>query len=583
MKTKWLITLFLCIAGVGNIYAQKISASNGISSPCAMCAPPNWSVITGTPDVSNRNIVAASGTSGGGQNWTNAPLPLPPNNHLTWITIRDVGTKVGEEAIKTTISDLSVGRDYEVVIYSLSAMADRGNTKYSPSYIDQYDFQVETYPRIAVNQVNRDTDKKWGTNRLVFTAQSPSMDLSFFPGFNAKTTSYESINISVTLNSINTLPVGKNFLISAALKDQPITLNVVENAIEYDVGQIVRNESVDLDPIKPGIQSTFSNAKGTWSVNTANGQVTFVPTNGFEGQAIIEYTVQDNYTLDGVISPGTSLPKTIIINIPPCTTQVSKDNFEVINGVSKIFSMPATDYGFQFDIYTLDNSFQLNINGTDLANEEIDFQIGNGAKQNIRFLNGTKHGEGDIDQIYNIVGDEYSPIVRIKIGIDGSISLQARKSNSDKALYDMELYGNIKGTSNTAVTFNKVKWNNTSKNEVKASQSVDGATYMSGSGSGIIKVECPCMKDPKIGNNTNITNVAISTHTKVDPNWPTNIPNGALVLDSSSKGFVISRIKNVVTDIKAPIEGMIAYDETDNCVKLFNGYFGNCLKNSCIN
>ena len=583
MNRKWFITFCLSFILTGIMHAQKISASNGVSSPCAICAPPNWSVISGTPDISNRNIVAASGTSGGGQSWTNAPLPLPPNNHLTWITIRDVGTKAGEESIKTTISELMVGRDYEVVIYSLSAMADRGSTKYSPSYIDKYDFQVGTYPRISVTQVNRDTNNNWGTNRLVFTAQNTSMDLSFFPGFNASTSSFESVNISVTLNSINTLPVGKDFFVSAALKDQPVTLNVVENAVEYDEGQFVQNGSVDLDPATPGIQSTYTDAKGTWTVNTSNGQVTFVPTRGFEGQAIIEYTVQDNYVLDGILSPGTSIPKTIIITIPPCTTAVTKENFEVADGVTKTFMMPATDYGFQFDIYSLDNSFQLKINGIDLANEEIDFQPGTGAKQNIRFFDGTKHGEGSISQIYDIEGDSQSPVIRIKIASDGSISLQARKSNADRALYDMELYGIVGGTGSTNVAFNTVTWNNAASNTVIASQHVVGATHMSGNGSGLIKVECPCTKEPKTGINTTITNVAISTNTMIKSNWPANIPNGALVLDSSSKGFVITRINNVLTDIKAPVEGMIAYDETDKCVKLYNGYIWNCLKNSCTN
>lgn len=36
--------------------------------------------------------------------------------------------------------------------------------------------------------------------------------------------------------------------------------------------------------------------------------------------------------------------------------------------------MPATDFGFVFDIYKLDNSFNLTINGTQMASKEINFQ-----------------------------------------------------------------------------------------------------------------------------------------------------------------------------------------------------------------
>ena len=84
-----------------------------------------------------------------------------------------------------------------------------------------------------------------------------------------------------------------------------------------------------------------------------------------------------------------------------------------------------------------------------------------------------------------------------------------------------------------------------------------------------------------IGTPTGTTNVGISTNTIISPYWPTEIPNGAIVLDSNTKGMVISRINNVDTDIKAPIEGMIAYDETDKCIKLFNGDNWDCLNNAC--
>ena len=588
MKMKWLVSLGLTFTFFGASNAQVgIAASNGASTtptPCGICVPNGWTLITGTPDISTKDIVAGSDTSGGGRAWSYAPLPVPPNNHTRWITIRDVGTKAGEEAIQTTMTGLTVGRDYEVVIYSLTAMAaNTGN--YSPTYIDKFDFQVGTYPRINISQINKDIDKAWGTNRLVFKAQSATMPLKFFPGFNASTKSYESVNISVTLNAINTLPVGENFELSGQSKDQPVTLDVASKAVEYDAGQSVQKNTIDLDINTPGIQDTFSEPRGTWSVN-ASGFVTFTPTFGFEGQATIEYTIQDNYVLNGVPSPGTSIPKRIKINIPPCTTTVKGSDFFVENGATKTFAMPGTDYGFQFDIYKLDNSFMLNINGVDLANDEINFEPNISIKHNIEFLDGSRHAAYsatvDVDkQIFNILGDKGSPTVRVKIAPDGSVKIYARKSITDRTLYEMRLYGKKNGSTTEDVAFNSILWNSDNNNTVIASQKEISSTSMSGYGSGLKKVVCPCTKEPLIGTPTGTTNVGISTNTIISPYWPTEIPNGAIVLDSNTKGMVISRINNVDTDIKAPIEGMIAYDETDKCIKLFNGDNWDCLNNAC--
>ncbi|MGL4584932.1 MAG: Ig-like domain-containing protein, partial [Flavobacterium sp.] len=462
----------------------------------------------------------------------------------------------------------------EVVIYSMTAIAANSG-RYSPTYIDKFDFQVGTYPRVNVTKINKDTDRAWGTNRLVFIAQASSMPLKFFPGYNASTSSFESVNISVTLDAINTLPVGINFQVDG-VKDQLKTIEVGNKAVEYDSGQSVQLNTIDLDINTPGIQNIYVDARGKWEANSS-GVVTFTPTKGFEGQATIEYTIQDNYILNGVPSPGTSLPKTIKINIPPCTTTVKGSDFFVEDGETKRFEMPATDYGFQFDIYKLDNSFQLNINGVNLANEEIDFQPDSGgSKLNIEFLDGVRHGDAGTNQIYDITGDKNSPVVRVKIAPDGAVSLQARKSNSDKALYEMRFFGKIAGSTTTNAAFNTVNWNTTSPNVVIASQKDVGTTNMTGYGSGLKRIACPCIRTPLNGAPNGTTNVGISTNTIVNSNWPTNIPNAALVLDSNSKGMVISRIKNVITDIKAPIEGMIAYDETDKCVKLYNGDNWDC-------
>ena len=51
--------------------------------------------------------------------------------------------------------------------------------------------------------------------------------------------------------------------------------------------------TVDLDPGTGGIDNTFSNAAGSWSV-ADSGLVTFTPVLDFTGPASVSYRVNDN-------------------------------------------------------------------------------------------------------------------------------------------------------------------------------------------------------------------------------------------------------------------------------------------------
>jgi gliding motility-associated-like protein len=51
--------------------------------------------------------------------------------------------------------------------------------------------------------------------------------------------------------------------------------------------------TVDLDPSTVGIQTTFTNSTGTWTLNTTTGEVTFDPANNYNGTSTITYTLCD--------------------------------------------------------------------------------------------------------------------------------------------------------------------------------------------------------------------------------------------------------------------------------------------------
>ncbi|WP_407480804.1 hypothetical protein [Elizabethkingia meningoseptica] len=173
---------------------------------------------------------------------------------------------------------------------------------------------------------------------------------------------------------------------------------------------------------------------------------------------------------------------------------------------------PATDAGFTFDIYELDNSFNLTINGTSVYSQEIQFQSGvAGYRRNIRFKSDKTLWGGSTGnaEIYNMHGynattpANSATIFRIIIAPDGTVTMMGRRnynSPGTSALEPVELYqaastdaGDTNAYAKTAATvpFNKVTWNSSALNTVNATLLVTGVTKLQGFGYGIKTKPCP--------------------------------------------------------------------------------------------
>ncbi|MFD2037350.1 choice-of-anchor L domain-containing protein, partial [Belliella marina] len=254
--------------------------------------------------------------------------------------------------------------------------------------------------------------------------------------------------------------------------DTPVTFNITDNDTDSD-GNIVPS-TVDLDPSTPGQQtSMIVPGVGTYTVD-ASGNVTFTPELGFLGISVITYTVNDN---DGLTS---NLADIIVQVGHVCAEDVDGEEFSLSDGQDVTFNQPATDYGFQFDIYTLDNSFNLNVNGIDLATEELEFQSSGTSGINVRFADGDQY-EANTLPIWQMTGDATAPLIRVVISPSGNISMYGSKTDGGE-LFPLELFnGN---------TFNTINWNSAAPNTIIGSQSVVGTTYMTGYGSG--KNITPC-------------------------------------------------------------------------------------------
>ena len=59
-------------------------------------------------------------------------------------------------------------------------------------------------------------------------------------------------------------------------------------------------------------------------------------------------------------------------------------------------------------------------------------------------------------------------------------------------------------------------------------------------------------------------------------NWPMVRKGAWTVLEAKTKGFVVNRVANPATDIANPVEGMMVFDTTAQCLKIYNGTVWSC-------
>ncbi|TJZ60367.1 hypothetical protein FAZ15_10175 [Sphingobacterium olei] len=164
-----------------------------------------------------------------------------------------------------------------------------------------------------------------------------------------------------------------------------------------------------------------------------------------------------------------------------CTEEVEGSAFSSNGGVPITFNQPATNYGFQFDIHSLDNSFNMEINGVQLATQEIEFQSAGTSGINVRFADGDEY-ETNTAAIWQMTGNASAPLIRVVIAPNGNVTMYGSKTSGGE-LHLLEL--------SNGNSFNAITWNDGAPNTIVATQSVVGSTYIYGRGSGLNSVPCP--------------------------------------------------------------------------------------------
>ncbi|MEQ1636097.1 MAG: IPTL-CTERM sorting domain-containing protein [Methylococcales bacterium] len=103
----------------------------------------------------------------------------------------------------------------------------------------------------------------------------------------------------------------------ATLPATAVTIPVLNNDMPGN-GSTLASGSIDLDPVTPGKQSTYTIANVGTFVANAGGTVTFTPVNGFAGIAVASYTVQDS----GFVTSNTAAI-TIVVNTTAAPSAVN--------------------------------------------------------------------------------------------------------------------------------------------------------------------------------------------------------------------------------------------------------------------
>ena len=163
--------------------------------------------------------------------------------------------------------------------------------------------------------------------------------------------------------------------------------------------------------------------------------------------------------------------------------QVQSNAFTVRDGNSEVFTLPSADGGFVIDFSSIDNSFNLVINGVNLVPDQLQFELAALVNTESFVLfesDNTAFGENGNSEIYQMNQFNADPdvvIVRLTINPDGSIALQGKRSLASP-LEDLII-------DPTDPPFNTITWNATGTNTVQVSQKLFSTTFLYATGFGL--------------------------------------------------------------------------------------------------
>ena len=259
-----------------------------------------------------------------------------------------------------------------------------------------------------------------------------------------------------------------------------------------------------------------------------------------------------------------------------CETTNETHNFNVTSNSSRVINTINTDLGFNIDLYNLEDLLSIKVNGTNIVNEGLNF----GTNPNVHFQDGDQYNI-NTPAINTMIGTTHNPLVRISIDGNGNVVLYGVKI-ANGPLFNLEI--------NNGFYLNSV---NLSNNNTITISTTSTENSIIGRLNTISRITCPCYEDPQMSGTALPTLFGITDQNRIhddNSNWPYNRNGGHMVLESNTKGFVITRLSKIEIEgqqapniikpkIVSPIEGMMVYDTTEKCLKIYIDNQWKCFSN----
>ncbi len=245
---------------------------------------------------------------------------------------------------------------------------------------------------------------------------------------------------------------------------------------------------------------------------------------------------------------------------------------------------PALLTTYQGDQATADESLILSGNAGDLITKDMNYSLQfNGATNGVEFkifdVDGVRSATVNYEERVIVKG--YLNGVEVSPVLSGSAihSISGNEVRGIDAAPDTGA-GSINGVVNVAFA------SQVDKVEVIFDVVSTGPdTPTTDTGMGIYDVNFCQSICYKIATGTGVPSfVGISTLNREEEEhgeWPESVKGGYLVLDSKEKGFVITRLSATEINALTPTEGMLVYDETNDCLKMYNGTDWFCIVQTC--
>lgn len=297
---------------------------------------------------------------------------------------------------------------------------------------------------------------------------------------------------------------------------QSATIKLSDNSLSYGVPTLGKVLSGDVIS-SGGVKSYSFDPVNIISDDVSNAVMNFPSLTISTGSTVGAFIdmKNENFDISNLkITPGYRYNLNLNI-VMPCVEKVEPSmlyNFTFPDSYGNINTSPSiefesSDYGVEFNIYRLDQSFQLLINNQPIFIREAEFDYygydpdapgGDGEDMDdVRFLldNGRYWDNTYFTPIYDLVGDPVSnnPIVKVVIDVNGNVSMfGSRVSYGETVIWEGESY--VYGLEPMYLTngngFNQVTWSNVSTNQVVLRQTSYGPTNILFNVIGYKKVAC---------------------------------------------------------------------------------------------